>query len=817
MRLLFDLDTRQFITLAGFRDPLTTISFKRGDTVPVAIQFISGGVAGELETGATGCIGLKTAYDGGFLAVATEWVKSGTGTSAVYTFALNLNTVPLNALLSGTTPCITALFELEFIQGDVRASSQTLVATIQNDVVKGTEGTPVELPDAWDWLAANRKAAIIRTADQGIPSRSRAQVASLTISGTLVAGTSIQVHFMGGLLPAGFPQAVSYLESVLADTSASTLAAAIAGHLNANAKVIAAGYVFANPSGAVITVTAPAAADNDDSLVLSVQSANGITGGDSATTAVGVAAAAPAFIGQLCRVGDAEPYRWFVGESLSTDGWVEIMVASDPITPQEIGAQPLLTNDPAQFITLPIADGYQSCTHPSVVRVPGGWNGYEYWMACTPYPDAARENPHIFASHDGTTWIVPAGASNPVFPISDSVMLGYANWSDPNLIILHTTIGSHAAGTMVLFARAMYGAGNEALYFRTSTDGVHWSAYVQIATNPAGNPKYASPSVVQLTDGTMALWAMDNTGTSSWKVRKYTSSNMVSWTSYAGSTLCVLDNDLTNGVWHFEVRHRDGYFHMLGVTRWYNVFYVRSADGVTWAGMDAGANCVMSRKTEPLADSAAAFDKRGFYRPSFSPTVGKPNCWDIWIPCVGSQQWNNPAVPAIDNNFFNAINRIMYLREFNLNRIRLYVEAYGGAQAVGGSYTPAKATCISNVLNGGWWNSARKAFIPPPGWYLVTFNVHWDAATVAARYLRIGKNGTDGTWATVPTDCTGNMAGITQQAGQNCNTLTMPVYANGTDSFEVFVVSGAAGGTLCTPTSNPASHGTFLHVVSLDQ
>ena len=37
----------------------------------------------------------------------------------------------------------------------------------------------------------------------------------------------------------------------------------------------------------------------------------------------------------------------------------------------------------------------QSQTHPSIIYVPGGWNGHKYWLVTTPYPSAvgAFENP----------------------------------------------------------------------------------------------------------------------------------------------------------------------------------------------------------------------------------------------------------------------------------------------------------------------------------------------------------------------------------------------------------------------------------------
>lgn len=54
--------------------------------------------------------------------------------------------------------------------------------------------------------------------------------------------------------------------------------------------------------------------------------------------------------------------------------------------------------------------------HPKVLYFEEGWNGYEYWMAYTPYPlgEVNAENPCIAVSHDGFIWKVPAGMGNPL-------------------------------------------------------------------------------------------------------------------------------------------------------------------------------------------------------------------------------------------------------------------------------------------------------------------------------------------------------------------------------------------------------------------
>ena len=74
-------------------------------------------------------------------------------------------------------------------------------------------------------------------------------------------------------------------------------------------------------------------------------------------------------------------------------------------------------NAPVPLVT-PTYDGSGQVVHPDVVYVPGGWNGYEYWMGMTPYPNSnnSYENPSVLASNDNLTWVVPPGVINPLAP-----------------------------------------------------------------------------------------------------------------------------------------------------------------------------------------------------------------------------------------------------------------------------------------------------------------------------------------------------------------------------------------------------------------
>lgn len=135
----------------------------------------------------------------------------------------------------------------------------------------------------------------------------------------------------------------------------------------------------------------------------------------------------------------------------------------------------------------------KSVVHPSVVHVAGGWGGYRYWLAFTPYRrfNSAYENPCIVASNDCITWVAPA--ANPIVGKPN----GTAYLSDPHLYLL-----PDGSKLVMMYRDSGVAAGQDRLLVIESVDGVTWSAPVVIwsAPNSAGNPRLMSPSFFH--DGT---------------------------------------------------------------------------------------------------------------------------------------------------------------------------------------------------------------------------------------------------------------------------------------------------------------------------
>jgi hypothetical protein len=140
-------------------------------------------------------------------------------------------------------------------------------------------------------------------------------------------------------------------------------------------------------------------------------------------------------------------------------------------------------------------------THPSVVQVPGGWNGYEYWMAHTPYPggDDQYEDPNIIASHDGVTWTVPPGLRNPVDDRPGS----------PGPYNSDVDLRMGPSDTMYLFWRTVLPEERqERLYYSTSTDGVTWSEKREYMRNDMSVRRLLSPSLMY-ENHRWVMWAVD--------------------------------------------------------------------------------------------------------------------------------------------------------------------------------------------------------------------------------------------------------------------------------------------------------------------
>jgi len=187
--------------------------------------------------------------------------------------------------------------------------------------------------------------------------------------------------------------------------------------------------------------------------------------------------------------------------------------------------------------------GLDEVVHPSVVYIAGGFGGYEYWMAFTPYPGGANayENPCIVASHDGLTWEVPDGLTNPVFERSS----GTGDFlSDP---CLH-----HANGILHLVWRASE-SGVYKFYCANSSNGVEWSSAVLVMLSE----NRVSPAI-DYHNGIWSLWSVETSGVNT--ITRFTGPSL---DALHDETVCTYTNTTGYEPWHIAVIRTGGEYVLL--------------------------------------------------------------------------------------------------------------------------------------------------------------------------------------------------------------------------------------------------------------
>jgi hypothetical protein len=275
-------------------------------------------------------------------------------------------------------------------------------------------------------------------------------------------------------------------------------------------------------------------------------------------------------------------------------------------------------------------DGSGQATHPDVYDAGNAWNGYRYWMACTPYPaaDLTKENPSILASNDKLTWEVPAGLTNPLYlPVDGSFN------ADPDL----TMVGS------TLWCIYKNDTATSIVYGQSSTDGVNWSAKVALFS---GVPGFClSPAIVH--DGTQfIMFANNRTGTPgnyTYTLEKRTAATIDGvWSAPVAVNITPAANTY---IWHLDVI-RDGarlwcLLFNYGTTVFNTGLYLGYSDdwGDTWT--------LLSYPIIPLVNCAGTWAAGSLYRGSL---VRTPTGFDLWYSgSTAANVWHIGYTPILWN------------------------------------------------------------------------------------------------------------------------------------------------------------------------
>lgn len=160
MRIYIDIGTGQIISDFRFNSKVTRLDFKRGDAATLEIAFVEDNAIVPTATLALTDleVGIKEAgkYDGSFLVFSDSFTTD----TNYHLISPSFNTTALNeALNSGDADdtndvaSIDTIFEITWSDdsGSTWSSTKTITARIFNDVIDGSEGTPLEnaTPDAY--------------------------------------------------------------------------------------------------------------------------------------------------------------------------------------------------------------------------------------------------------------------------------------------------------------------------------------------------------------------------------------------------------------------------------------------------------------------------------------------------------------------------------------------------------------------------------------------------------------------------------------------------------------------------------------------
>jgi hypothetical protein len=147
MRLYFDLDLRQLVTSPGVRQVVANVALTRGDALDLEVQFVRAGVVQDPDPDSLFfCVKQAGDFDGEPLVLTTDFVKTGSGTTAYWTCQPNLNTTQLDEALgvgeAVDIPTLTASGEIGFVIDDRQTTCRLFRCLIENDLFRGGEGTP---------------------------------------------------------------------------------------------------------------------------------------------------------------------------------------------------------------------------------------------------------------------------------------------------------------------------------------------------------------------------------------------------------------------------------------------------------------------------------------------------------------------------------------------------------------------------------------------------------------------------------------------------------------------------------------------------
>ena len=155
MRIYVDLETLQLIEGPGFRNPVNSLRFKRGDAARLDVTFLANGTT-PVQIGDPATLELRfgakprARYDVAYLVHTSTWTLPDPGAeSPAYQCSPSFNTVQLDSAMQVGSAAgselaeITLMGEITWREGiNEPTSTRTFSVIVENDVNRGTEGIP---------------------------------------------------------------------------------------------------------------------------------------------------------------------------------------------------------------------------------------------------------------------------------------------------------------------------------------------------------------------------------------------------------------------------------------------------------------------------------------------------------------------------------------------------------------------------------------------------------------------------------------------------------------------------------------------------
>lgn len=257
-------------------------------------------------------------------------------------------------------------------------------------------------------------------------------------------------------------------------------------------------------------------------------------------------------------------------------------------------------------IVIETFDGNNSPYHPSVFFFEDGWNGYDFWMAETPYPPNSLlyrdrwECPSIHVSDDGFIWKVPTGGTNPIDDLTKEEIENLDYFSDPDLVCRD---GQLECWYRLTSRNGIAGYSPESKHIlcrKKSGDGIHWSEReTMLDISAEFHRELGSPSL--LFEEVYKMWIVDFDAPTEKRVLYMSYSEDGEWENIHTCTLSGSNCD----PWHIDVSYFDD-------TYWL-VVYERAEVISLWKSQE-GADFEYVTDLLHKKDVDGAFDELGYYR-----------------------------------------------------------------------------------------------------------------------------------------------------------------------------------------------------------